>query len=642
MCGIAGLLDPAHTRTGESLRGVATAMTDALRHRGPDDGGVEVDEAGGVALGNRRLAIVDLSPAGHQPMWSPDRRHLLAYNGELYNAEELRPELAAAGWSFRGRSDTEVLLAALATWGARRTAERAVGMFGFAAWDAHERRLVLGRDRFGEKPVYYGWHDGVLRFGSELTALRADPAFGPGIDRDAVALLLRHTYIPAPHSVYEGVRKLPPASLYTWSAADGERIEAYWSLADVAEGAGRRPFGSEAEADEALDAALTASVRSRLVSDVPLGAFLSGGIDSSLIVALMDRHHDGPVRTFTIGFADEQFDEAPFARGVAEVLGTDHTELEVTPAEAQAVIPELCHLYDEPFADQSQIPTVLLSRLARRDVTVALSGDGGDELFGGYWHHLWSLEDEPSDGDDEAAASAASASQGWRQRLRRRGRGPAGPPPGGIGGTGGTGDRPAWHQGHLDRLASWADPAAVVRGATLPATAFTERVAHPRFDRRLDWMMELDAATFLPDDVLVKVDRATMSTSLEARAPFLDPAVAEVAWRIPTADRLGPNGGKLALRRLLGQFVPTELFERPKMGFNVPIGDWLRGPLREWGSDVLAGLDDDLFDRSAVDAVWADHLAGEDAAYRLWPVLMCQTWLDAGHGDGRGSTVALP
>lgn len=610
MCGIAGLLDPGHVLTSEELVAVTTAMTDALRHRGPDDGGVEVDEAAGVALGSRRLAIVDLSPAGHQPMWSPDRRHLLAYNGELYNAAELRGELEAVGWPFRGRSDTEVLLAAIATWGARRAAQRAVGMFGFAAWDAHERRLVLGRDRFGEKPVYYGWQGGVLRFGSELKAFRADPSFHARVDRDAIALLLRHTFIPAPHSVYDSVHKLPPASLYTWSAAEGEGIETYWSLADVVERAEHQAFATEAEADEALDAALTASVRSRLVSDVPLGAFLSGGIDSSLVVALMGRHHVGPVRTFTIGFADERFDEAPFARGVAEVLGTDHTELEVTPAEAQAVIPELCDLYDEPFADQSQIPTVLLARLARRDVTVALSGDGGDELFGGYRHHLWSL-----DADEEPSS---------RKRWRRRG-------PGGD-----------WRQDHLDRLASWVTPTDVVRGGALPSTAFTARVAHPRSTRRLDWMMELDAATFLPDDVLVKVDRATMSTGLEARAPFLDPTVAEVAWRIPTSDRLGPQRGKLALRRLLGRFVPTARFERPKMGFNVPIGDWLRGPLRSWGSDVLAGLDDDLFDRAAVEAVWAAHLDGEDASYRLWPVLMCQTWLDAGHGGQRGSTVAVP
>lgn len=615
MCGIAGLLDPRHGLTTDELTAVATAMTDSLVHRGPDDGGVEVDPAGGAALGARRLAIVDLSAAGHQPMWSPDRRFLLAYNGELYNADELRTRLAGEGWSFRGHSDTEVLLAAIARWGARQAAERAVGMFAFAAWDSTERRLVLGRDRFGEKPLYYGWQGGRLRFGSELRALRADPSFRTDVDRDAVALLLRHTYIPAPHSVYAGVHKLPPASLLTWSPSEGERVEAYWSLADLAVASSARPFRSAAEADEALDDALTASVRSRLVSDVPLGAFLSGGIDSSLIVALMGRHHDGPVRTFTIGFADEAFDESPFARRVAEVLGTAHTELEVTPAEAQGVIPELCELYDEPFADQSQIPTVLLSRLARRDVTVALSGDGGDELFGGYWHHLWSLEPEL-----DVAPAADRRGRWWRW---------------------GRAAAPAWHQAHLDRLASWADPAAVVRGSTLPATPFTERVVAPRFAGRLDWMMELDAVTFLPDDVLVKVDRATMSTSLEGRAPFLDPLVAEVAWRIPAADRLGEQGGKLALRRLLGRFVPSELFERPKMGFNVPIGDWLRGPLRDWGADVLAGLDDDLFDRTAVLAVWEAHQAGEDAAYRLWPVLMCQTWLDAGHAGGRGGTVSV-
>lgn len=629
MCGIAGLLDPGHRLRAEDRAAIARAMTDALHHRGPDDGGVEVDDAGGAALGNRRLAIVDLSPAGHQPMWSPDGRFVLAYNGELYNAGELRPELEAGGWAFRGRSDTEVLLAAIAAWGARRAAERAVGMFGFAVWDTVERRLVLGRDRFGEKPLYYGWQDGVLRFGSELGSLRADPAFRTDVDRDALALLLRHTYIPGPHSVYEGVHKLPPASLYTWSASGEERVESFWSLADVADAAGRSPFASTDEADAALDEVLTASVRARLVSDVPLGAFLSGGIDSSLIVALMGRHHDGPVKTFTIGFADEAFDESPFAREVARVLGTDHTELEVTPAEAQAVIPELGHLYDEPFADQSQIPTVLLSRLARRDVTVALSGDGGDELFGGYWHHLWSLEPDEAPAGGEAAPAPA---RGWRDRLRRRGPAIAAP-------TAPAPPVPSWHQRHLDRLASWADPAAVVRGASLPPTAFTERVAHPRFERRLDWMMELDAATFLPDDVLVKVDRATMSVGLEGRAPFLDPGVAGVAWRIPTADRLGPQGGKLALRRLLGRFVPDELFERPKMGFNVPIGDWLRGPLRPWGEDVLAGLDADLFDGAAVRAVWDEHQAGGDAAYRLWPVLVAQSWLDAGHARGRGGTV---
>ncbi|MCB1015622.1 MAG: asparagine synthase (glutamine-hydrolyzing) [Acidimicrobiales bacterium] len=629
MCGIAGLLDPDHRRTAEDLAAAAGAMTDSLRHRGPDDGGVEIDAAGGAALGNRRLAVVDLSPAGHQPMWSPDRRHLLAYNGELYNADELRAELVGDGWAFRGRSDTEVLLAALAAWGAEEAARRAVGMFAFAVWDTEQRRLVLGRDRFGEKPLYYGWQSGVLRFGSELRALRADAAFVGDVDRDALALLLRHTYIPGPHSIYAGVAKLPPACLYTWSAEAGGVVRPYWSLAEVADRAGRDPFADAAEADVALDAALSASVRRRLVSDVPVGAFLSGGIDSSLVVALAAGHLDGPVRTFTIGFPDAAYDEAPFARGVAEVLGTDHTELEVRPGEAQAVIPELCDLYDEPFADQSQIPTVLLARLARRDVTVALSGDGGDELFAGYWHHLWSLEPDP---EAEAETPDRDGRAARRARWRRR-RGPvAALDPGPAVG----------HRHHLDRLASWADPTAVVRGASLPATAFTDRIGSTRFPRRLDWMMELDTATFLPDDVLVKVDRATMSTGLEARAPFLDPAVAEVAWRIPTAERLGPDGGKLALRRLLARFVPAELFERPKMGFNVPIGDWLRGPLRPWAADVLAGLDDDLFDRAGVDAVWAEHLAGQDAAYRLWPVLMAQAWLDAGHGGRPGSTVSVP
>ena len=612
MCGIAGRLDPRR-RLGEvELRTVLEAMTATIHHRGPDDGGVEVDAAGGVALGARRLAIVDLSEAGHQPMASPDGRHLLVYNGELYNADELRGDLRAAGWSFRGHSDTEVLLGAIATWGAREAAERAVGMFAFGAWDGHARRLVLGRDRFGEKPLYYGWQDGVLRFGSELRVLLADPAFQPAIDRDALVLLMRHTYIPAPHSVYESVRKLPPASLLTWTPEAGERVEPYWSVTEVARASQRHPYASAEEVDAELAPVLRETVRRRLVADVPLGAFLSGGIDSSLVVALMQEHHAGPVKTFTIGFPDERFDEAPFAREVARVLGTDHTEQEVTPEEALAVIPGLPEIYDEPFADQSQIPTFLLAALARRDVTVALSGDGGDELFGGYWHHLRGIDAQPGD----RVPGPLRAPLG---RLLARFA------------------APAPRRRHLDGLASWADPTAVIRGGSWPASAFTEWERRTPFADPLDAMMALDTATFLPDDVLVKMDRATMAVSLEGRAPYLDPEVAAVAWRIPPEQRMGESGGKQPLRRLLRRYVPEELFERPKMGFNVPIDAWLRGPLRPWGEDLLSSVDDDLLDRTLVRAEWDRHQAGEDHAYRLWPVLVLQSWLLSRSGPGHVS-----
>jgi asparagine synthase (glutamine-hydrolysing) len=636
MCGIAGLIDPDHRRTAEELEAVAAKMTDALLHRGPDDGGVEIDPAAGVALGSRRLAIIDLSAAGHQPMWSADRRTLLAYNGELYNTADLRADLEATGHRFRGHSDTEVLLASLESWGARRTLERAVGMFAFAAWDSVERTLVLARDRFGEKPLYYGWQGGVLRFGSELRAIRADPEFQATVDRDAVALLLRHTFIPAPHSIHQGVAKLPPASFLTWSAATGERVERYWSFSDTARAASRDPLRDAASVDEALAPVLADAVRSRLVSDVPLGAFLSGGIDSSLVVALMGQERRDPVRTFTIGFDDAAYDEAPFAREVAKVLGTDHTELYVTPIEAQQVIPELPTVYDEPFADQSQIPTLLLARLTRAQVTVALSGDGGDELFGGYIHHRSPVDAAPGDRLPNRArwpvarglAAGGRVLNGVIRRGERlvpaawRGRRPgqrlhegaavlAGPPR---------------FRRHLDRMASWVDPLRVVRGADLPETEFTRRERESPFTDLLDRMMELDTVTFLPDDVLVKMDRATMAVSLEGRAPYLDPRVAEVAWRIPPELRMGESGGKQPLRRLLARHVPPDLFERPKMGFNVPIGAWLRGPLRDWCGDLLASVDPDVLDPEPIAATWAAHQAGEEHGYRLWPVLMFQAW----------------
>lgn len=641
MCGIAGFLSPASL--ADDATAVARRMGDALRHRGPDDRGEWVDAQAGIALAHRRLSIVDLSNAGHQPMTSADGRWVVVFNGEIYNHLDLRRSLEAEGRApaWRGHSDTETLLAAVAAWGVRVAAERAVGMFAVALWDRVERTLTLLRDRMGEKPLYYGVQRGVLLFGSELKALRAHPAFAGDVDRGALALLLTYGYVPAPWSIHGGIRKLPPGSLVTLKPGGdaADTPEPYWSLMELAVAGVREPLRlSDDEAIDELDRLLRQAVSGQCMADVPLGAFLSGGIDSSTTVAVMQSLAREPVRTFTIGLPDAGLDESAPARAVAAHLGTQHTELVITADEALRVIPSLPAAYDEPFADASQIPTMLVSRLARREVKVSLSGDGGDELFGGYDRYRWAQRVAAVPAALRRAAGctlSALPAEVWARILApvarwlpRELR------------EGARADRlrklaavlGARHDDDVYRqtVAFWPDGRAPALGASTRATAFS---APPPwladFEAR---MMLLDLRTYLPDDILVKVDRAAMAASLETRVPLLDHRIVEFALRLPLNQKMRDGQGKWVLRRVLDRYVPRALVDRPKMGFGIPIHDWLRGPLRDWAETLLAERrlrDAGLVDAGPVRLLWQQHLAGHnDWGYRLWPVLMFEAWRD--------------
>jgi len=625
---------------------MAGRMAATLAHRGPDDSGNWADPEGRVGLGSQRLAIIDLSPLGHQPMSSADGRYTVAYNGEAYNFVALRDELVAAGCSFRGHSDTEVLLAALSLWGVADAIPRLWGMFAFAAWDARERKLHLVRDRLGKKPLYYGWQDGTLLFGSELKALRAHPAFHAPVDRDALTTYLRFCYIPAPRSIHVGIHKLPPAS---WISFDADRpgelpaVRSYWDPVAVADdGARDRSRLSDEEAIEAAEALLRDAVALRMVADVPLGAFLSGGIDSSTVAALMQVQSPRPIRTFTIGYDNAEYDESVPAAAVAAHLGTDHTTLRVTPDEMRAVIPRLPDLYDEPFADASQIPTFLVSELARRSVTVALSGDGGDEVFGGYNRYVTGMRTwkRLSRVPQPARRGAVRVVEGIRPRTWDR--------------LGTLVDKalPASRRGFVSgnrvhKLASvlalgspdemytrlvstWPEPNGMVLGGTEPPLPFT--AVHPSLTDPAERMMLFDLIGYLPDDILCKVDRASMGASLEARAPLLDHRVVEFAWRLPLDQRIRGGEGKWLLRRVLDRHVPRALIDRPKQGFGIPIDRWLRGPLREWASDLLSEARlrrEGYFDPAPITAALRDHLEGRrNVQYPLWVVLMFEAWLD--------------
>lgn len=641
MCGLTGFWRPGGFE-GPRAEADLAAMTDTLRHRGPDDRGLWVDAEAGIALGHRRLAILDPSPAGHQPMVSASGRRVLVFNGEIYDHLALREALAREGAApaWRGRSDTETLLACIEAWGLERALREAAGMFAFALWDRAERRLSLARDRLGEKPLYYGWHGDLLLFGSELKALAAHPGFRREVDRGAVALLLRHHCIPAPHSIWRGIAKLAPGTWIAPSPALRDTApQPYWSLREVAEAGQRAPFDGDAEAaSRALETVLGDAVEAQMIADVPLGALLSGGIDSSSIVALMQQRATRPVRTFSIGFDERGHDESAHAAAVARHLRTDHTELRLRATDVLDWVPRMPTIYDEPFADSSQLPTAVVMSLARRHVAVALSGDGGDELFAGYNRHalapkLWRLLGPlpaplrrtlgaallavpPGRWDRLAAPLAHALRQAHPgdklHKLARRLR----------------------HARDIDDLyvalrTEWED-AAGVAGAVPPPTLLERRADWPRLRDPVSRMMAIDALTYLPDDILAKVDRAAMAASLETRAPFLDPAVVAFAWRLPPRLRFAGGQGKAVLRRMLHRHVPAALVERPKMGFGVPLDDWLRGPLRAWAQDLLlpgAPHAPALVDPAAVDALWRRHLAGAcDAASRLWPVLMLQAW----------------
>lgn len=649
MCGLAGVVRAA-PELAARLEAEVRRMADTLAHRGPDDAGAWVDADSGVALGHRRLSIIDLSACGHQPMTSADGRYVIAYNGEVYNFVALRAELERLGAGFHGHSDTEVLLAAIVQWGLRSALERLNGMFAFALWDRVERTLHLARDRLGEKPLYYGWMGDAFLFGSELKALQAHPAWRGEVDRQALTLYLRHNYVPAPLSIYRGVFKLPPGGLATLRCArlragDAPDARSYWSLREVAERGRADPYrGTAAEAVQELEARLSEAVGLRMVADVPLGAFLSGGVDSSTVVALMQAQSPRPVRTFSIGFHEDEYNEAQHAAAVARHLGTEHTELYVTPAEAMAVVPDLPRLYDEPFGDSSQIPTFLVSRLARQQVTVSLSGDGGDELFGGYNRYF--------------LAQRIWRMVGWAPPLLRRAAA------GGIT----TLSPAAWNRGFaavrrvlparlryanagdkLHKLAEilsvpnpeamyrglvshWKEPERIVIGGGEPATVLTDPESWAPLLSFPERIMFLDTLTYLPDDILVKVDRATMGVSLESRIPLLDHRLVEFAWRLPLAMKVRDGVGKWLLREVLYRHVPRALIERPKTGFGVPIDVWLRGPLRAWAEALL---DEDrlaregFFDPAPIRAKWAEHLAGRRGwHYYLWDVLMFQAWLE--------------
>ena len=653
MCGLAGYFH-AHSPMDGSPR-LLCAMTDAIAHRGPDSQGHWLDADAGIALGHRRLAVVDLSPAGAQPMQSASGRYVMVFNGEIYNHLELRLDLQQEGVGplWVGHSDTETLLAAFDRWGVQATVIRSVGMFAFAVWDRLERCLTLGRDRLGEKPLYYGWQGtGASRafvFASELKAIRAHPAFEASVDRNALCLYLRHMAVPGSHSIYQGLHKLPPGTLLTVSQRTPlPLIQPYWSGSAIAEQGVARPYaGTAGEAVDALEAILKLAIGQQMVADVPLGAFLSGGVDSSTVVALMQSQSTRPVKTFTIGFHEQGYNEAEHAKAVARHLGTEHTELYVTPAQAMAVIPRLPSLYDEPFADSSQIPTFLVSQLARQHVTVSLSGDAGDELFGGYnrynltahlWRRLsvlplplrrvvaWTLTRLSRQSLDRVA--------GWVPATAR---------------WASVGDK--LHKGagvlasqsiddlYLGMVSNWEVPDALVIGGKEPPTMLTgQRLELPGLGD-VERMMALDMLSYLPDDILTKVDRAAMGVSLETRVPFLDHRVVEFAWRFPLDYKLRmENGGyttKWALREVLYRHVPKALVERPKMGFGVPIDSWLRGPLRDWAEDLLseARLRRQGYLNSApIRRKWIEHLGGRrNWQHQLWAVLMFEAWMEANH-----------
>jgi asparagine synthase (glutamine-hydrolysing) len=637
MCGIAGFVN--FKLAGEAaLRRQAEAMAETLRHRGPDAGTCWTDPQAGFATGHRRLSILDLSPAGGQPMVSQSGRFVISYNGEVYNAADLRPELQAKGYVFRGHSDTEVIVEGCAEWGVHATVRRLIGMFAFALWDRQDRRLWLVRDRLGIKPLYWGQFGDLLLFASELKALRAHPGWPVDIDRDALAAFMRLNYIPAPHSIYHNIQKLPPGAILEFDRRGQARIENYWTLDDTIARARLNPFnGSDAEAEEALASLLGDAVERRMIADVPLGAFLSGGIDSSTVVALMQSKSARPVRTFSIGFEEEEYNEAPYAKAVAQHLGTDHTELYVTPEEARDVIPCLTDMYDEPFADSSQIPTYLISALTRRHVTVALSGDGGDELFCGYNRYFHALSIRPYVASvplwlRQVAASGirAVSPQRWDRFARFV-------PP--------TMRRPQFgdklhklasvmlqdeDETYLRLLSQFTEPEAIVRGGREPRTLIGSPHAREFMPNYVERMQYLDTLTYLPDDILTKVDRASMAVSLEARVPIIDHRVVELAWRFPTRMRFRDGKSKWILRRVLRRFVPDKLIERPKMGFGVPIDHWLRGPLREWADDLLSSsaLAANGFHAEPIRSCWTAHVEGRaNWQYALWTIITAQAWL---------------
>jgi asparagine synthase (glutamine-hydrolysing) len=648
MCGIAGFWSPSRQEGEAALQQIADAMGLAVAHRGPDGDGVWVDQENGIGLAHRRLAIIDLKGTGHQPMSSTTGRYVISYNGEIYNFPELRRELEGYGVAFRGTSDTEVLLALIERQGLEQALTRANGMFAFALWDRETHHLSLARDRYGQKPLYYGWLPGGFVFGSELSALRAHPKFVPEIDRGSLAMYLRFGNVPAPHAIFRKTHKLVPGTILTIDATAIESGQAvgpqpYWSAEKIARDGLAAPFtGTPDEAVDQLDHQLGAAVDGCMVSDVPLGAFLSGGLDSSTIVALMQARSSTPIRTFSIGFHEAQYNEAHYAAAVAKHLGTEHTELYVTPREAQDVIPKLPEIYDEPFSDSSQIPTFLVSRLARDSVTVSLSGDAGDEQFVGYNRYSWGnriggvVEALPGPVRKVATSMMRAAPpQVWDEiyntAFARRGNKNRQVQVGHkIHKLAELLRAPDRHALYLELLSQWNDPGAMVPGASEPGSYGGAERSWPELDDFTQEMLLLDTTGYLPNDILVKFDRASMAVGLEGRVPFLDHNVGAFAWSLPLSMKLRDGVTKWPIRKLLERYVPRELTERPKMGFGVPIGRWLRTDLRDWAEALLsedALGRDNLLNPAPIREAWGEHLSGRrNWEHRLWAILMFQAW----------------
>ena len=657
MCGIAGFIGFGDFQISDTSE-IAKQMGNAISHRGPDNQGVWKDDGGQMAMVHQRLSILDLSSTGHQPMFSSSGNLVIAFNGEIYNHLDLRTELQKndlseirfRGW--RGHSDTETLIVAIETWGLEETLRKSVGMFAFALWNRKEKSLTLVRDRIGEKPLYYGCQKGIFLFGSELKALKAHPMFEGNIDRNAMTLQLRHNYIAAPHSIYEGIRKLSPGTYLELKSHKNEFLLnelpkpiPYWSLEDVITKGQENPFeGSDIDIINRLDGVLRKSVKQQMISDVPLGAFLSGGIDSSVIVALMQTQSSNPVNTFSIGFNESDFNEAEYAKKVANHLGTNHTELYVTPKHVMDSIHRLPLLYDEPFSDSSQIPTFLLSEMTRKHVTVSLSGDAGDELFGGYSRYsiaqqLWGninrfpLKLRYWGG----GALKALKAEHWNkvleriqyffpERWHRANLGDK------IHKGAAILDSNSLDELYLRLISNWDVPSSIVIGGHEPRTHLTAEIPHfPALDG-IERMMALDTITYLPGDILAKVDRAAMGVSLETRIPFLDHRLLEFAWSLPLSIKIRNDNGKWILRQVLKKYIPNELIERPKMGFGLPIDSWLRGPLRDWGESLLSESrlrNEGFFNPAPIRKKWEEHLSSDrNWQYPLWDVLMFQAWLE--------------
>ncbi len=662
MCGIVGIWQTSGQKSPSELTSLITGMSTTLTHRGPDDGGTWVEASTGIALGHRRLSILDLSPAGHQPMVSGDGRYVIIFNGEIYNFLELRNRLQQA-YRFRSHSDTEVLLAGFSVWGIEATLKQALGMFAFALWDTEEKCLHLGRDRIGEKPLYYGWLNGGFIFASELKAIRAYPDFQQEINPSALGLLLQYGYIPAPHSIYEGVYKLIPGTILqvresgvrSWElVAEGNKdnhspqflipnaTSVYWRGEEIACEGIANPFsGSETEAINSLESLLIEVISQQKISDVPLGAFLSGGIDSSLVVSLLQKVSNQPVKTFTIGFSEREYDEAQYGAKVAHHLGCDHTEMYINPQRAIDVIPLLPTLYDEPFADSSAIPTYLVSQLARKQVTVCLSGDGGDELFGGYSQYFWgrniwaTVSKIPLPLRQILASRITALSQErWNELSQSLPLSPFKYFPAGdslyrLAGVLSQKQREGIYH-YL--MCQWQNPDSVVKGMGQTQTIFHDLSRWIDADF-LQQMMFVDMMTELVDGILVKVDRATMGNSLESRIPFLDARVVKFAWSLPLQMKVRDNQGKWILRQILSRYLPDDLINRPKQGFGIPLAEWLRSEqLRSWGDYLLDEerlLSGGFFYPEAIVEKWREHQSGRYNWQRLlWPVLMFQAWLN--------------